>query len=117
MEIELDAGATATYRRVAPGAPLPPDLAGTYRSDEMGATWTIAPGAKGLEIAVAGPLATGGPWPAEGLAGDIFRIWIPGALYNSWLDATIRRNEAGAAVGLLVNGNRTKNLVLHKVAA
>jgi len=115
MDIELDAGATATYRRVAPGAALPPDLAGTYRSDEMGATWTIAPGKDGLEIMVAGPLAHGGPWPLEGLSGDIFRIWIPGALYNSWLDATIRRNEAGAAMGLLVNGNRTKNLVLHKV--
>jgi D-aminopeptidase len=114
MDIELDAGATATWQRVAPGAALPPDLAGTWRSEEMAATWTIAEGAGGLEIHVDGPLASSGPWPVEGLAGDIFRIWVPGALYRSWLDAAIRRNQAGAAVGLLVNGNRVKNLVLHK---
>ena len=87
MDIELDAGTTATYHRVAPDAGLPPDLPGTYRSDEMAATWTITAHPAGMNLTIAGPHANAGPWPLEGIEGDIFRVWTPGALYRSWLDA------------------------------
>ena len=113
MEIEHDAGVTATYRRIAPGAPLPADLPGTYRSDEMAATWTIA---ADNTLTIAGPLANAGPWPLEGLDGDILRVWTPGALYRSWSDARLTRDEQGHPTGLLVNGNRVKNLIFKRLA-
>lgn len=115
MDIELDAGTTATYHRVAPDAGLPPDLPGTYRSDEMAATWTITAHPAGMNLTIAGPHANAGPWPLEGIEGDIFRVWTPGALYRSWLDARLVRDEAGAVTGLLTNGNRVKNLSFHKI--
>ena len=117
MDIELDATTTATYHRVAPDAPLPPDLPGTYRSAEMAATWTITADADRMDLTIAGPLANAGPWPLEGIEGDIIRVWTPGALYRSWLDARLVRDEAGTPTGLLVNGNRVKNLSFHKVTA
>ena len=112
MEIELDAGTTATYRRVTPGAALPADLPGTYRSDEMAATWTIA---ADNTLSIAGPYAKAGPWPLEGIEGDIFRVWTPGALYRSWLDARVVRNAEGKVTGLLTNGNRVKNLAFTRL--
>jgi hypothetical protein len=116
LELEQDAGVTATYHRVAPEAGLPADLPGTYRSDEMAATWTITAHAGGMDLAIDGPHAKAGPWPLEGIEGDIFRVWTPGALYRSWLDARVVRNAEGAVTGLLTNGNRVKNLAFQRVA-
>ena len=50
IEVELDAGHVATYRRVTPGATLPDGLPGRYLSDEMDAAWTIEAGGDGLQI-------------------------------------------------------------------
>ncbi len=116
MEIERDAGTAATYHRVTPDAGLPPDLPGTYRSDEMAATWTITAHAGGMDLDIAGPHANAGPWPVEGIEGDIIRVWTPGALYRSWLDVRLVRDDAGAPTGLLANGNRVKNLSFRKRA-
>jgi len=121
VEIEHDAGVAATYHRVVPGAALPADLPGTYRSDEMAATWTIAPCQEGghpggMDLTIAGPLANAGPWPLEGIEGDIFRTWTPGALYRSWLDARVLRDASGRVTGLLTNGNRVKNLSFQRLA-
>jgi len=121
VDIEHDAGVAATYHRVAPGAGLPADLPGTYRSDEMAATWTItlrqeAGHPTGMDLTIAGPLANAGPWPLEGIEGDIFRTWTPGALYRSWLDARVLRDASGRVTGLLTNGNRVKNLSFQRLA-
>ena len=116
MDIELDAGTTATYQRTPPDAGLPPDLPGTYRSDEMAATWTITAHPGGMDLTIAGPHANAGPWPLEAIQGDIIRVWTPGALYRSWLDARLVRDEAGVPTGLLTNGNRVKNLSFRKLA-
>ena len=117
MDIELDAGTSATYHRVAPDAPLPADLPGTYRSAEMAATWTITANSAAMDLTIAGPLANAGPWPLEGIQGDIIRVWTPGTLYRGWLDARLVRDDAGTVTGLLVNGNRVKNLSFQKVTA
>jgi CubicO group peptidase (beta-lactamase class C family) len=111
LEVELDAGVRATYRRVAGGAALPEGLAGTYVSDEMDATWIV--GAR--DVAVRGPVGRGGPWGLEGIDGDVFRIWTPGALFKGWLDARVVRDAGGAVTGLYVNGGRVKRLVLRRV--
>ena len=116
MEVELDAGTTATYLRTAPDADLPPDLPGTYRSEEMAATWTITAHPTGMDLTIAGPHTNAGPWPLEAIQGDILRVWTPGALYRSWLDARLVRDEAGVPTGLLTNGNRVKNLSFRKLA-
>ncbi len=116
VEIEHDAGVTATYHRVAPAAPLPADLPGTWRSDEMAATWTITAHDGGMDLHIDGPHAKAGPWPLEGIEGDIFRIWTPGSLYRSWLDARLVRNAEGRPTGLLTNGSRVKNLAFRGVA-
>ena len=116
MDIELDAGTIATYQRTPPGAGLPPDLPGTYRSEEMAATWTITAHPAGMDLTIAGPLANAGPWPLEAIQGDILRVWTPGALYRSWLDARLVRDANGAPTGLLTNGNRVKNLSFRKLA-
>ena len=114
IDIELDAATTATYQRITPGAGLPPDLPGTYRSEEMAATWTIGAHPIGMNLTIAGPHANAGPWPLEGIEGDIFRVWTPGALYRSWLDARLMRDAAGTVTGLLLNGNRVKNLAFQR---
>ena len=116
MDIELDAGTTATYQRITPGAGLPPDLPGTYRSEDMAATWTITAHPGGMDLTIAGPHANAGPWPLEAIQGDIIRVWTPGALYRSWLDARLVRDANGAPTGLLTNGNRVKNLSFRKLA-
>ncbi len=116
MEIELDAGTTASYHRVKPDAGLPADLPGIYRSDEMAATWTISAHPGGMDLAIDGPHAKAGPWPLEGIEGDIFRVWSPGALYRSWQDARVVRNAEGAVTGLLINGNRVKNLAFTRAS-
>jgi len=122
VEIEHDAGITATYHRVAPGASLPADLPGTYRSEEMAATWTITRRQEGghptgMDLHIDGPHAKAGPWPLEAIEGDILRVWTPGSLYRSWLDARLLRDAQGAVTGLLTNGSRVKNLSFQRVAA
>ena len=52
----------------------------------------------------------------EAIEGDIIRIWSPGALYCSWLDARVLRDAHGAITGLLANGNRVKNLLFPRLA-
>lgn len=110
LEVELDAGHTATWHRVAPGATPPASLPGAYRCTDLAATWTFAPGPDGMELTIAGPLANAGPWPIEGIEGDIFRVWSPGTLWRSWIDARVLRNAAGTITGLLANGGRIRNV-------
>jgi CubicO group peptidase (beta-lactamase class C family) len=111
LAVELDAGVRATYHRVAPGAVLPEGLAGTYANADMAATWTFADGANGMEVRVRGPVAAdGGPWPAEPVEGDIFRIWVPGTLFKGWLDVRVLR-AGGRVRGLHVTGNRARQLI------
>jgi len=77
----------------------------------MAATWTIGAGAEGMEVRVRGPVAAdGGPWPAEPVEGDIFRIWVPGTLFKGWLDVRVLR-AGGRVRGLHVTGNRARQLI------
>ena len=64
LEVEMDAGRTATCRRVADGAMLPDGLAGACRSQEMAAAWTLAEGEAGLHVTGAG--SRNRPCPAAG---------------------------------------------------
>lgn len=117
LTVELDAGVLASYRRVAPGAVLPADLPGRYRTEEMGTIWTIAARPDGGMVAsVAGPLANAGPWEVEGIAEDIIRIYTPSALFRGWQDARVVRGAEGGITGLHLNGGRVKRLDLARVA-
>lgn len=117
LEVELDAVTPATYRRVAPGAAVPEGIAGMFVSEEMEAVWTIAEEGEGMVVRASGPVGRGGPWQVEGIAGDVFRIWTPGALFRGWMDVRAVRGAGGAVTGLYVNGGRVKRLVYRRVEA
>ncbi len=116
LEVEMDAGHTDTYRRVAAGAMLPDGLAGTYRSQEMAAAWTLAVGEAGLHVTVRGPAISAGPWRVEAVEGDVIRIHVPDILYPSWLDVLVLRDRAGGVEGLSVSGSRVKRVLFRRVA-
>jgi D-aminopeptidase len=116
IEVEQDAGTVGVWRRAGPGATMPTGLAGTYRSDEMDATWTMRPDANGgLAIDVRGPVAATGNWRIEALAEDVVRIHVPGTLWPAWLDTRVQRDGAGAVTGLKVNGGRARGVLYARV--
>lgn len=111
LAVELDAGFAARYRRVTGPASLPNDLGGSYRNEEIGATWTIRRVADGtLALDVTGPIIRDRAWEIEPIEGDVVRFYPPSTLFRSWVDAQVLR-EAGAITGLQVNGGRAKGLV------
>lgn len=116
VEVELDAGHVATFRRVPPGAALPDGLPGRYRNEEMDADWTIGAEGDALHVMVRGPVTRGGPWRVEPVQGDILRIPMPDLL-PSWLDVEAQRDAAGAVTGLRVSGGRVKDVLYRREAA
>jgi hypothetical protein len=110
LEVELDAGTTAVYHRVAADAVLPDGLEGVYANDEIAATWTIRRDGGALTLRVDGPHVRSGRWEIAAIEGDMIRILPPARLYRSWIDARVQRDEAGAVVGLAVNGGRARRL-------
>jgi D-aminopeptidase len=115
LEVEQDAGIATTYYRVQPGGSLPADLPGTYRSEEMAATWTITARDGGYWVEIDGPVAHAPAWELEAIEGDIVRLYAPSNLYRSWLDIRVRRHDGGRVAGLFVNGGRVRNLVFTRV--
>ncbi|MGI4953712.1 MAG: serine hydrolase domain-containing protein [Janthinobacterium lividum] len=111
IEVEQDAGHVSHWRRVPDGALLPAGLAGTYRSPEMAATWTVDEGF----VRSSGPVAAGGAWPIEAVEDDVFRVFVPGTLFRAWLDVRVVR-AAGAVVALEVNGGRARRVRYDRVA-
>ena len=112
LDVERDAGVRETLHRVAPGAVLPPDLAGSYRNADCAATWTIA----GAALRIAGPLLSAGPWEIEPIEGDFFRAYTPMTLYRGWLDCRVLRDASGRVAGLRADGGRVKGLVFQRLA-
>ena len=115
VEVELDAGHVATFRRVPSGAALPDGLPGRYRSEEMDADWTLEADGDGVQVLSRGPVTRGGPWRVEPVEGDRFRVPMPDLL-PSWLDVEALRDAAGAIAGLRVNGGRVKGVLYRRVA-
>ncbi len=116
VEVELDAGHVATFRRIPPGAALPDGLPGRYRSEEMDADWTIEPNGDGLQVTIRGPVTRGGPWRVEPVEGDRIRIPVPDLL-SFWLDVEALRDAHGAITGLRVNGGRVRDVLYGHQAA
>ncbi len=116
VEVELDAGHVATFRRVPPGAALPDGLPGRYRSEEMDADWTIEPDGDGVQVTIGGPVTRGGPWRVEPIQGDQIRIPVPDLL-PFWLDVEALRDAAGAITGLRVNSGRVRSVLYQRQAA
>ena len=114
LEVEFDAGVTARYHRVAPGAALPADLAGTYENADLAATWTIAAEGDATVVRASGPLVKNARWDLEAVEGDCVRVNMPGA-YRGWLDVRVRRDAGGAVTGLAVDSNRARNFKFGRV--
>ncbi len=115
VEVELDAGHAATFRRGHPGAALPDGLPGRYRSEEMDADWTVEADDDGVQVTARGPVTRGGPWRMEPVEGSRVRIPMPDLL-PSWLDVEALRDAAGAVSGLRVHGGRVKDVLFRRVA-
>ena len=95
------------YHRVVPEGGLPAGLAGRYRSEEIGADWTIG---DEPALRVDGPRMKAGPWEILPVEGDILRIMVPGSLFRSWLDTRVLRDAGGAVAGLEINGGRARGV-------
>lgn len=108
VEVELDAGTVATWRRVPAAPGLPADLPGTYLSDEMAARWVITREGEGMLAQAIGPVIRGARWRIEPIAGDDVRVHVPGTLMPGWLDVRVLRDGAGRITALSVNGGRVK---------
>lgn len=109
VEVEQDAGHRSVWHRVKPGATLPDGLAGTYRSDEMAARWTVGISHGIAVVDVQGPVVAGGPWTVEPVEDDVFRVLVPGTLFQAWLDVRVLRDDAGIT-GLDVSGARARHV-------
>jgi len=110
LEVEQDAGAIATYHRVAEDAALPDGLSGRYVNDDMAANWTV----DGALVTVTGPLRIGTRWSVEPVEGDVIRVVAPTALYTAWLDGRVLREGGGRITGLAVDGGRARRLVFRR---
>ncbi|MDE2333020.1 MAG: serine hydrolase [Rhodospirillales bacterium] len=110
LHVEQDAGRVSYWHRAPSAAPIPDGLDGTYVSSDLAATWRVA----GDQVRVAGPVVrTQEPWSLSGLAGDIFRIEVPGALYRTVLD--VRAQRQGTHVRrLCVHAGRVRGIVMEK---
>ncbi len=115
LEVEFDAGVTARLERVPPGGTLPDGLAGVYACPDTGAEWTLVPAVAGMEARVRGPvLAAAEPFAVAPVAGDAIRILLPSSLFRAWMDVQVCR-EKGAVTGLMVRGNRARELFYKRV--
>lgn len=110
--VEDGPGNATAYVRVSGGEALPPGLDGAWRSEEVGATWTIA----GDRLTVSGPFANGIVWPVLPLSGDCVRVDMAQSWYRNALDLRLERDAAGRPVSLLVQGARCKNLRFARLA-
>ncbi len=115
VEVETDAGHVATYHRVPPGAALPADLPGTYRSGEMDTIWTVSAGPGEAQVMIRGPIVRGGPWRIEPVEGDLVRVHTPDVLFPGWLDVLVLRDGTGAVSGLEVNGGRVRRVLYQRL--
>ncbi len=115
LQVEMDAGHTATYHRVPDGAALPGGLPGAYRSDEIAATWILAASEAGLQVTARGPVVSGGPWQIEAIEGDVIRIHVPDILFPSWLDVRVLRGGTGEVEAMSVSSGRVKHVLFRRV--
>lgn len=101
MEVELDAGHRAVFRRAAPTAL--PRLDGVWHCAELATEWRI----EGGTVQASGPIRRGGPWAITALSPRHLRIAMPSALYEGWADAVLA--EDGQS--LVINASRARGLV------
>jgi CubicO group peptidase (beta-lactamase class C family) len=111
LHVVADAGVASTYQRAPFDATLPKGLAGRYVNAEIGAVWTLAEGRHAMSLRVAGPIVVADGWRVEPVAGDLIRVVAPRALYESWFDTIVLRDETGAVSGLRADGGRARGLV------
>lgn len=115
VEVEQDAGTRGIWQRVSEGAALPSGLAGTYRSEEMAATWMVEEAEGKVFVRARGPVAHGQPWEVAPIQGDHLRIIVPSPLFRAWLDVRVVR-EGEAITALEASGGRAKHVRYERIA-
>ncbi len=111
LDVEADAGIVSRYVRAPDDAVLPEGLAGRYVNTEIGAIWTLSDAAPEMTLRVTGPIVVAGGWRVRPVAGDLIRVVAPRALFESWFDTLVLRDEAGQVTGLRADGGRARGLV------
>lgn len=101
MEVELDAGHRALFRRAVPLPP--PALEGTWHCAELAAVWRIADGVMQAE----GPVRRGPASAITALGPRHLRVAMPSSLFEGWADAVLA--EDGRS--MVVNASRARGLV------
>lgn len=115
ITVEQDAGRTSTWRRVTSEPEFPKGLAGTYRSEEMAATWTLTQTDGKAWVRASGPVAIGPTWELEAIEGDVLRLHVPGTLLQTWWDVRVLRNDESTVMGLIVSGRRVKEALYQRM--
>jgi len=113
--IEADVGAGNVHRllRVKPGKIDPKAYVGTWRSEELDASYTVAAAKQGLTATIKGPAGVAGPWPLEPIAEDLFlmRASAPPFVFS----ATVRfLKKGGKATAMTVSAARARNFLFRR---
>ena len=107
--VDLGAGQLAVFTRLAEAAP-PSDLAGCFRSDDLGAEWQIEPGEAGWVVHVSGPHARGVTWTLHGLTADLVEVrGLSSGMPVAQL-ARLQRDATGRIDALRVQSSRIRGL-------
>lgn len=113
VEADLGAGNIHRLLRAKPPKFDAKGLVGSWRSEELDATYTISGTAKRLSVAIKGPAGSAGPWPLEPVAKDLFLMRAQATPFV--FSATVRFLKSGRqANGMTVSAARARNFLFRR---
>lgn len=116
LRVDLGAGRVLPFKKLGRRKAAPAALAGSYLSPDSGARWDIARKGDDWQVAVSGPLITGGPpWPVRGIDADTVEIDTPSNWITTSQLAHLVRDKAGKVTALEVSSGRIKKMRFERV--
>lgn len=110
LRVDLGAGQDAAFTRLCGRAALPTDLAGRYRSADLGAEWQIECSDAGWTVHLSGPHACGVEWQLLGLSAELVEVrGLSSGMPTAQL-VRLERDAAGKIVALRVHSSRIREL-------
>jgi D-aminopeptidase len=114
LQVDLGAGQRARFRRLGGAVPLPDDLAGDYRCDDIAADWHID---EDGTLLLGGPHKAGVRWQLRGLQPDLLEVLGHSGGMPSAQLARLERDAAGPVVALQLDTSRIRGLRFERVTA
>lgn len=117
VKVDLGAGRTPTFKKLAKRDTVPAGIVGTYMSADSGAVWTVHKSGGGYVVDVSGPLIASGPaWKIDGIDADTVEITSP----PGWITATqlahLEKEKGGKIAALVVSTGRIKKMRFERIA-